>query len=200
MSAAARLRQMLLGWGCVGLVYFSTGLLDGHAVVLPETAFDRMIAYNPGAIWLYMSFFVLIPYAYMAGPAARVAWLARAMQLCAVLAGAVFVLYPTTLAYPAPVGGSGIGAQVLALLLAGDSPRNCLPSLHGGLTLLCVWALLERARPLRSLIALALGVAICYSIIALRRHVLVDLSAGLLAGLACGALASYQATPQERLA
>jgi hypothetical protein len=200
MDKVARLKHMLLGWGCVGLVYFSTGHLEGRAVALPETALDRMIAYNPGAIWLYMSFFVLIPYTYLAGPAARVAWLARSMQLCAVLAGVAFVLYPTTLQYPRAGQIEGAGGQVLALLLAQDSPRNCLPSLHGGLTLLCVWALLERARPLRSACAIALGVAICYSIIALRRHVALDLAAGLAAGLACGALASSRFGKQELFA
>ncbi len=200
MNLIARLRYMLLGWGCVGLIYFSTGLLEGPAAVLPQTAPDRLIAYNPGVIWLYLSFFVLIPYTYLAGPAARVPWLARSMQLCAVLAGAVFVLYPTTMLYPPASVGGGAGAHMLALLLAGDSSRNCLPSLHGSLTLVCVWALLERARPLRSLCVLALGVVICYSIIALRRHVWIDLSAGLASGIACGALAAWIFKQQERSA
>lgn len=194
-SVPARLRQLLLGWGCVGVVYFSTGLLEATAFTLPETALDGQIAYHPGAVWLYLSFFVLIPYAYLAAPAARVRWLARAMQLCALAAGIVFVFFPTTLAYP-PAAGEGAGGWLLARLLEGDSSRNCLPSLHAGLTALCVWALQERTRPLRSGAALLLGMAICYSIIALRRHLAIDLAAGLLCGLASGALAVKLTGPE----
>lgn len=191
MSAGRRAWYGLLGWGCVGLVYFSTGLAGGPAVLIPETAIDRAIGYQRGAIWLYLSFFILIPYTYLHAAPGRVRWLARSMQLSALAAGISFVLYPTTLAYPPAGGGEGAGAAMLALLLAGDSPRNCLPSLHGSLTLLCVWALIERGRPGRSLLAVAAGLAIAWSVIALRRHLWIDLSAGMASGLLCGAVAAW---------
>jgi hypothetical protein len=197
LTTGARMRQGLLGWGCVGLVYFSTGLMTGPALVLPETAIDRAIGYRPGAIWLYLSFFILIPYTYLCAPAGRVRWLARSMQLCALVAGLFFVLLPTTMAYPPVVAGEGAAAALRALLLAGDTSRNCLPSLHGSLTLLCVWALLGRGRPWRSLLALVLGGAIAWSVIALRRHLWVDLSAGIASGIACGALAAWTLRREE---
>lgn len=190
-----RLRQMLLGWGCVGLIYFPTGLLQGPALILPETPFDRLIAYNPDAVWPYLSFFALIPYAYLAAPEGRVRQLARAMQLCAVAAGAVFLLFPTPLAYPPAPAGDGAGLWLLARLLEADSARNCLPSLHAALTALCVWALCERARPVRSAAVLLLGAAICYSVIALRRHLAIDLVAGLLLALAGAMLAAKFTKP-----
>ena len=194
-SLPARLRQMLLGWGCVGLIYFPTGLQQGPAFTLSESALDRLIAYNPGAVWPYLSFFVLIPYAYLAAPPGRVRQLARAMQLCALTAGIVFVLFPTTLVYPPVAAGEGAGAWLLARLLVSDSTRNCLPSLHAALTALCVWALCARARPLRSAAVLVLGVAICYSVIALRRHLAIDLAAGLLCALAGAMLATKFTRP-----
>ena len=192
MTVRSRLLHLLAGWGSVGLVYFSSDLLQGQGALLPETAIDRAIAYNDGAIWLYLSFFVLIPYAYLVADAARVRWLARAMALSALACGVVFLLYPTTLAYP-PVGeGSAWSTQALRMLQAADSTQNCLPSLHGALTLLCVWALCDRRHLLRSALAALLGISICYAIIALRRHVSIDLAAGLAVGVAGGMLAKMQ--------
>ncbi len=192
MTVRGRLLHLLAGWGSVGLVYFSSDVLQGQGVLLPETAIDRAIPYTDAAIWLYLSFFILIPDAYLAADAARVRWLARAMALSALMCGMVFLLYPTTLAYP-PVGdGHAWSTQALRLLQAADSAQNCLPSLHGALTLLCVWALCDKRHLLRSALTVLLGVAICYAIIALRRHVSIDLAAGLLVGIAGGMLAAMR--------
>lgn len=197
MTFFKRLLYLLAGWGSVGLVYFSSDLLQGQGVILPETVIDRAIAYSDAAIWLYLSFFILIPYTYMVVSPARVRWLARAMAVSALLCGVVFLLYPTTLAYP-PVGdGMGWSTQVLRMLQTMDSTQNCLPSLHGALTLLCAWALFERDRPIRSALAVLLTLGICYAIIALRRHVSIDLGAGLLVGLAGGALAKMSVSSAD---
>ena len=198
MTLLTRLFYLLAGWGSVGLVYFSSDLLQGQGVLLPETLIDRAIAYSDAAIWLYLSFFILIPYTYMVVSPARVRWLARAMAVSALMCGVVFLLYPTTLAYP-PVGdGMGWSTQMLRMLQTMDSTQNCLPSLHGALTLLCAWALFERERPMRSLLAVLLTLGICYAIIALRRHVSIDLGAGLLVGLAGGALAKMRVSSADR--
>jgi len=184
-SVRARFWQMLAGWGAVGAAYTIAGLFQGSGVVLPETALDRMIPFNPVGIWLYLSFFLLVPYAYFTVDAARLQWLRRAMQLCAVLCGLVFLLWPTTLQYPAPAG-AGISGTALRLLLAVDSSQNCLPSLHAALTLLCAWALLDTGKALRSWLVALWGVGICFAIIQLRRHTSLDLAAGLAAGIVCG--------------
>ena len=198
MTLLTRLFYLLAGWGSVGLVYFSSDLLQGQGVLLPETLIDRAIAYSDAAIWLYLSFFILIPYTYLVVSPARVRWLARAMAVSAVICGVVFLLYPTTLAYP-PVGdGMGWSTQVLRMLQTMDSTQNCLPSLHGALTLLCAWALFERDRPIRSALAVLLTLGICYAIIALRRHVSIDLGAGLLVGMAGGALAKMRVSSADR--
>ena len=198
MTLLTRLFYLLAGWGSVGLVYFSSDLLQGQGVLLPETFIDRAIAYSDAAIWLYLSFFILIPYTYLVVTPQRVRWLARAMAVSALICGMVFLLYPTTLAYP-PVGdGMGWSTQMLRMLQTMDSTQNCLPSLHGALTLLCAWALFERERPMRSLLAVLLTLGICYAIIALRRHVSIDLGAGLLVGLAGGALAKMRVSSADR--
>ncbi len=187
-----RLRLMLLGWGSVGLVYFSTGAMTGPATVLAESAIDRMVPYEPSAIWLYLSFFILIPYAYLRADIARARWLARSMPLAALASGIVFIVYPTTLAYPAP-DFNGAGGPLLDLLLKNDSPRNCLPSLHAALTLLCVWALFNTRRKLHTAVVLLLGAGICFSVVQLRRHLSIDLAAGWLVGIASGLASSFVA-------
>ena len=184
-SKWSRFWHMASGWGSVGVVYTLSGWLQGPGTVLPETALDRLISFNPDGIWLYLSFFVIIPVAYFTTDVPRMRWLMRSMQVCAVLCGLVFMLWPTTLVYP-EVSGDGISVWVFRLLLAGDSSQNCLPSLHAALTLLSVWALLDRRHPWRSLLAVVCGICICFSIIQLRRHVSIDLAAGLLVGWCSG--------------
>ncbi len=192
-----RLRLMLLGWGSVGVIYFTTGAMTGPATVLAESAIDRLIAYNPSAIWPYLAFFVLIPYAYLRADLQRARWLARSMPLAALVCGLVFVLMPTTLIYPEPVI-EGAGGWLLQLLLQNDSSRNCLPSLHAALTLLCVWALFDTRRKLHTAVVLLVGAGICFSVVQLRRHLTIDMAAGWLAGLASG-LAINLAAPALRL-
>lgn len=182
-----RLWEMALGWGSVGVVYASTGFLSGPAILLPETAVDRWIAFNAVGIWWYLSFFILIPYAYMGVRTERLLWFRRSMQGAALLAGIVFWCWPTTMRYP-EVGGSDISTTALRWLLLVDTSQNCLPSLHAALTLLAVWALQDAQRPWRSGFLLLWGVAIGFSIVQLRRHLSMDLAAGLLLGVLVGAV------------
>ncbi|ERE14038.1 MULTISPECIES: phosphatase PAP2 family protein [Chromobacteriaceae] len=188
-----RLRHMLLGWASVGCAYSLGSLWPRRAVVLPELAVDRWIPFDPAAIWLYTSFFLIVPAAYLLARPERLAWLQRAMQLCALAAGAAFLLCPTTLAYP-PIAGDGLHAEALRFFLRFDTPHNCLPSLHGALTALSAWALWEGGRRWHSWLALAWALAILFAVIQLRRHLFIDLSAGVALGLLCGLLASRPAT------
>jgi membrane-associated phospholipid phosphatase len=180
-----RLRHMVLGWGAVGLVYSFTSAFQGHGVMLAETALDRMIAFNPAGIWIYLSFFILIPYTFITAQPHKLLWMRSSMQACAVVCGLIFLIYPTTLLYPA-ITGDGMSQSVLRFLASSDSSQNCLPSLHGALTLLCAWALLDGKRKLHSGLAVLWAMAIFVSIIQLRRHVSIDLAAGMAVGLACG--------------
>ena len=82
-SVAMRLRCLLLGWGSVGMVYGLTTALAGHLgapTVLQESALDRWLPFNPAAIWAYLMFFVLIPYAYAVVRSDRLRPLQHAMQ------------------------------------------------------------------------------------------------------------------------
>lgn len=177
-----RLWQMLLGWGAVGVVYHLTDTFQTAGTVLMPSVIDRMIPFSPGGIWLYLSFFIIIPLAYLTCPAHRILWLRNAMMLTALLSGMVYLLWPTTMVYPAFPEDS-LSARMLSALAAVDSRQNCLPSLHMALTVLSVWALSSRhlwKTGLYMLWCLAIG----FSILQLRRHLFVDLLSG--AGLALG--------------
>ena len=185
MNNWIRLGYMILGWGGVGLIYSATSSLQGQGMVLPETTLDRMIPYNSSGIWLYLFFFVLVPYAYFNIDAERVRWLMRSMLVCAVLSGIIFMVYPSTLHYPT-FGVASLSERLLNFLLSIDTGQNCLPSLHGALTLLCVWALWDSRKPLRTFGTVLLGVVIAYAVIQLRRHLSIDLFAGIVTGLFSG--------------
>jgi hypothetical protein len=180
----ARFVALVFGWGTVGLCYWSGQLAPGTAHVLSESALDRLLPFEVSAIWPYLSFFALIPVAYFCTSLQRLPLLRRAMQLSAVVSVLVFVSWPTTLVYPA-VSAATASGTTLSLLAAFDSPQNCLPSLHGALTLLCVVALWQRRQPWRSAFVLLWGVAIMTSAIMTRRHLAGDLGAGIALGAMC---------------
>lgn len=187
-----RLTMMLLGWGAVGIVY-SIGRAATHpARVLHEGTFDRAVGFTPEAVWVYVSFFAIVPLAYLCARPERLVPLTRAMQLCALACAPVFVLWPTTLVYPA-LATDSLSGKVLAALSSFDSPQNCLPSLHGALTALAVVALFERRHPWRSAAVGLWGAAIAWSVIATRRHLALDLGAGIVLGVVSAALIALPA-------
>lgn len=190
----ARLRMMLGGWGAVGLCYSAGRLTPRPAYVLDESALDSLVPFEVSAIWLYLSFFLLVPAAYLYAAPDRLRRLTRAMQLSAVLAGVVFVALPTTLLYPAIPSGTA-GGVVLSALARFDSAQNCLPSLHGALTSLCVIALWQRERPWRSAFVLAWGLAVMWAVVAARRHLSIDLGAGVMLGAFCARIVAEGRKP-----
>ncbi|MDR1461652.1 MAG: phosphatase PAP2 family protein [Azoarcus sp.] len=183
-----RLRSMLLGWGFVGLVYTSSHHLQGEGRVIAPSAIELWIPFSPEGVWLYLSFFILVPFGYLRCPLQQVKWLSTSMQLSAVAAGAVYLLWPTTMHYPVDQGAS-LSSSLLAALIAVDSAQNCLPSLHMTLTILAVWACCEAKQILRTVILIIWGLAIAFSILQLRRHLLIDLLSGALLAWVAGCLA-----------
>lgn len=185
-SLYSRLWYMLTGWGAVGVVYSLTSSQDqASAHLLQPSVVDLWFEFDPSAIWLYLSFFILCAYAYLCCPQQRLVWLARSMQLSAVGAGIVFTFWPTTMEFPA-VTQETLSADVLRLLIQLDSLQNCLPSLHVTLTILAVYALWQKTQLFLSLFTALWGIAITVSILQLHRHQFVDVLGGAaLAILAC---------------
>lgn len=184
---AERLRWMMLGWGVVIVLYFPCAWLQGPGSVLTPSRLDRLIPYSPWAVWPYLSFFLLIPYAYLRCDRVRLPWLAHTTQLVMAVCAAIYLAWPSRLAvYPAE--GDTPHWLLLRLIVLIDTPNNCLPSLHAALSLLAVWALWQPGR-LRNIFWLIWFMLISLSIIMLRRHLFIDWLTGsglaIAAGLAC---------------
>ncbi len=178
-----RLKALLFGWGTVGVVYQLSAQFQGQGTVLPTSLVDEWISFSASAIWLYLSFFIIVPLSYLSCPMARLAGLRQATQLTAVMAGVVYLIFPTTMVYPQVVGDD-LSTRALQLLLRIDSPQNCLPSLHIALTVLAVWAMSDDQQKVKTGFYLLWGVAIAFSILQLRRHLFIDLVTGaMLAGI-----------------
>ncbi|MBG0753465.1 hypothetical protein Q7O_002925 [Pectobacterium carotovorum subsp. carotovorum PCCS1] len=178
-----RLKALLFGWGSVGVVYQLSAQFQGQGTVLPTSFIDEWIPFSSSAIWLYLSFFIIVPLSYLSCPIARLAGLRRATQLTALIAGAVYLIFPTTMVYPQAVGDD-FSTRLLQLLQRIDSPQNCLPSLHIALTVLAVWAMSDSQQKVKTGVYLLWGMAIAFSILQLRRHLFIDLVTGaMLAGI-----------------
>jgi membrane-associated phospholipid phosphatase len=180
--------HLLVGWGGVGVIYTLTDHLQGPGRLITPSLIDRLIAFNPHAIWLYLSFFIVIPMGYALAPIERVRWLSLAMRLTALGAGTVYLVWPTTLVYPLDTGTT-LSSTALAALTWVDSAQNCLPSLHMALMVLAVWAIHAARRPLITCGAVLWVAAIAFSILQLRRHLLIDVLSGALLALLAGRLA-----------
>ncbi|MFK8259583.1 phosphatase PAP2 family protein [Erwinia sp. AnSW2-5] len=176
---------MLAGWGSVGVIYTFSDRWQGPGTVMHPGIVDRMIPFSADGIWLYLSFFLLIPAGYLFCRPEKLRWLTGSMILTALVCGAVYLLWPTTLVYPVD-SGQGVSSYLLAQLVAADSTQNCLPSLHMALSVLAVWALYQREQRWRSGLLLLWGALIAVSILQLRRHLFIDLVSGALVALVCG--------------
>lgn len=190
-----RLWCLLTGWGAVGVVYNLTDTFQRPGTVLSPSFIDQMVTFNPAGIWLYLSFFIIIPLAYLTCPVGRLHWLRNAMVITALFSGAVYLLWPTTMIYPTFTPDASLNAKMLTGLIHVDSTQNCLPSLHMALTALAVWAMSNRTHPLRTLCYLLWYLAIGFSILQLRRHLFVDLLSGTTLALGVGAFLRHFARP-----
>ncbi|SQI36117.1 PAP2 superfamily [Leminorella richardii] len=183
-----RLKFMLIGWGTVGVVYTLSDRLQGEGFRLTPWRIDSLIPFSSGAVWLYLSFFLIVPLGYLLTPPTRLRWLSRAMQLSALGAGAVYLLWPTTIDYP-QYTGEGFTRTLVDALLTVDSSQNCFPSLHVALTMLAVWAIAQRRQTFLTVASVVWAVAIAFSILQLRRHLFIDLLGGAILVWGCGWLA-----------
>jgi membrane-associated phospholipid phosphatase len=146
--------------------------------VLMPTAIDLAVPFVPWTIWIYLSQFLLVPWALVSerddATRSRAFY---AMLLAALLSCVVFVIFPTRVPHPAtPTGGlSGLAWHLLRML---DTPDNAFPSLHVALATLAGVAL-WRGR--RRLIAAIWPGCIVLSTLTTRQHVSWDVAGGLVA-------------------
>jgi len=158
---------------------------------IPSTFVDRMIPFQPSALFLYVSLwlYVVIAPALLETRRELVGYALAAVALSA-SGFAVFLFWPTTVPRPDAELGT---VPSLAYLKAVDASGNAFPSLH---VAFAVFSALWLARLLRGLGAgagvRALNWAWClgivYSTVAIRQHVVLDAVSGGALGAAVAAL------------
>jgi len=152
---------------------------------VPRIFVDRMIAFRPGALPLYISLWVYVPLApaLFRFPREMKAYTVAVLALSAVGFG-IFILWPT--AIPKPDFDPAL-VPSLSFLKAVDASGNAFPSLHVAFSVFTVFLFDRLLREMRSgLLLRALNVLWCagivYSTIAIRQHVALDALAGIILG------------------
>ncbi len=156
---------------------------------IPATALDRWIGFQPSALGLYLSLWV-----YTALPVALQPDLRQLTRygihiglMCAISL-LIFWLWPTSVS--ASVGARQ-GSGLFAMMYAVDTNGNACPSLHVAAAIFsCMWlqaTLRSVAAPAWSRwINIGWCVGICYSTLAVKQHLLIDLIAGGTLGAVAG--------------
>jgi membrane-associated phospholipid phosphatase len=148
-------------------------------VQVAPTAIDRAVPFLEWTIWIYVSYFLFlfVPVA-VCRDEARVTRVLYALALNSVLAGVIFLAWPTQLTAQQPAGG-GLTGLLWRALLTVDRPVNCVPSLHVANACVCAFALQHEGRRWRSLAPVWLAL-IMLSTLTTKQHVVIDIAAGVL--------------------
>ena len=172
------------------------------ATVMPLIALDQLIPFQPGALLFYLTLWLYVGFA----PGLQLTFLDLVAYglwigaLC-VTGLTLFYFWPTAVP-PHLVDVSGVPG--FTLLQGVDAPGNACPSMHVAVAIFsAIWLdhLLRQARVPRALRLLNATwfVAIAYSTLATKQHVVLDAAAGALLGVAF-ALPSLYWRPNKRRA
>lgn len=167
------------------------------ATVMPLTALDHLISFQPAALWAYLTLWLYVGFA----PALQLTF--RELVVYGIWTGALcvtglslFHFWPTTVA-PRLMDVSGFAG--FTLLQGVDAPGNACPSMHVAVAIFSAIRLEQLLRQMRVPVLMrwfnaAWFLAIAYSTMAIKQHVALDAAAGALLGTAF-ALASLRWTP-----
>jgi membrane-associated phospholipid phosphatase len=164
---------LLERWPLLSVTYFS------------ETWVDRAIPFMPIAAWPYLSLWLYLALAGLMLVRRQDCW-----RCCWILAGMgvianfVFLIYPTAVP-PRPK----VSVQPYAFIVANDERGNACPSLHVAYTLVAAimmhgWLSCFQRRLILRAVAWTWALAIIFSTIAIRQHLVIDVAWGLVLGLA----------------
>ena len=153
------------------------------AKIVPLTALDRLIPLLQPAVWAYLSLYLLLLLPlFLLRESRELRNMAFGFAWITVVSHLFFALWPT--ATPPVLSWSQVTDPVLRLVLAVDTNRNAVPSLHASLAVysaLCSTRLLKSPRT-RAAVWLWTVLILAATLLA-KRHVLLDLVAGALLGL-----------------
>ena len=177
--------KLFLGGAITGVFWLCYFLLerlpDASVTKMPELAIDRMIPFQPGASFIYVTQFAIMPLViWLMSSRHQLFLCCRGLALLVGISFVVFYFWPTSVARPQTAPGNHF---LFDLIAGADLPRNACPSLHaafGVFTVGCAWDLFRDWTNRRWLMA-ATGlwtVAVLASTLLIKQHVVLDLVAG----------------------
>ena len=194
VTRANLLRCLVVGYLIFCMLYLGSAALARAPLQLELTALDRAVPFVPASILVYLSQFVLLPFALLkARDDDSRSHTFYAMLLATLLAAVFFALFPTTVPRPVPPADGVLGTLWAGLHLA-DTPNNGLPSLHVALSALSGAVLWQAKRPLLATVWPGL---IIVSTLTTRQHVAWDVAGGLLLAIVAWSL-TPKLVPYER--
>jgi len=183
--------------GIFFVVYFLLLLFPMFPVtIMPVTAIDRAIGFSPWALGAYFSLWFYVSIAPSLLRNRRDLWFHGKIAAVMGLVGlAIFLFWPT--AVPVGAGLSEKDLEALAWLKQVDATGNACPSLH---VAFAVFSGLWLDRVLKAMRVPLMGrllnlfwcVAICYSTLATKQHVFIDVIAGAMLGGIAGMVRSRE--------
>jgi membrane-associated phospholipid phosphatase len=180
MSLKTRLSYLVIGWLSCCLIYVASGFVREATWIIPETQIEQFIPFNPHGIWLYLGFYVYIPYTFITlKEESRMKRITFTFVLTACISGILFILLPSTLVFP-HFKPDGVSTSLLYFISENDTEQNCFPSMHASLITICTLANWNNRNVLKSIGLIVLTIGMYYSIIAVRRHVFIDLAGGII--------------------
>lgn len=166
--------------------YFHVLRYPAHAVtIMPATAFDALVPFQPWMLWAYLSlwFYVGLAPGLQLHPAQLRVYAVSSISLG--IAGlAIFYFWPT--AVP-PFAAAGEGSGAFEMLRGVDASGNACPSMHVAYAVFTAAWLAQALKAARvpaglHLLNIAWLLAIAWSTVAVRQHVVLDVVAGALLG------------------
>lgn len=176
------IRTLLLN----GIFYGSVGFLPWLTpYVIQENSLDKLISFHSRSIYLYLSFFFYIYLSFLVTKKEQAFELSILIPVSAFFASIFYYFFPTTIVGVNQVFTSDIVTDLLYKIMnTNDTHTNCLPSLHGAISVICCYYLLSNTKLyLAKLFYIVWGLAICWSAIAVRQHLSLDIITGMLYGI-----------------
>lgn len=181
-SFAYRLGIFALFMSAYGLLYVIPNFfLSLPPKELPMLWIDRAVPLVPWTFLIYTSdYFVFVVAMFLLTEKEKFNSFTRMMFGVLFVCGAFFYGFPTTYPRPNyPAETHRLLGAVMQFVAFADSPRNCFPSMHVGLTAVATWSMRHFGH--RTLLAFSLwSLAIFASTLTTKQHYFLDVLGGLM--------------------
>lgn len=150
------------------------------ATTMPTGPLDRLIPFWSGAVWVYLSIYLLMPIGpFLMSKRKQLLQYAVGIMLIGAIADAFFVFRPTICSRPNPIESSTAYRALIAI----DAPFHAFPSLHAAFAVysaFCASQVLRQinGHPLWSVVPWLWAFLILVATLLTKQHVLADIIAG----------------------